>query len=236
MELVKVFLTALGSAVVLFFLTKIMGNREMSQLSMFDFVTAITIGSIAAEMATELEKFEKPLVAMTVYALLSILISYINCKSIKARRFLSGKALILFEDGEIYEKNLQKARLDVNEFLTQCRIQGYFNIDNLEIAILEQNGKISFLPKSIRRPVTAEDLNLNPPPTEDKPIINVIIDGEIMYENLKITGNSEKWLKQQLLNQGITDLSKIFLATCNSKNNMRVYLKNNKKITHDIFQ
>jgi len=88
MELLNVFFASLGSAVVLFILTKIMGKREMSQLSMFDFVTAITIGSIAAEMATALENdFMKPLIAMVVYALLSILISYLNLNQLKLEDF-----------------------------------------------------------------------------------------------------------------------------------------------------
>lgn len=234
MRLLYILFTSLGSVSVLFILTKIMGNREMSQLSMFDFITAITIGSIAAEMATALEDFMEPLIAMVVYALLSISISYITCKSIKLRRFLTGKSLILLEDGKLYEKNLLKARLDVNEFLTQCRNQGYFNIDDLQTAILEANGKISFLPKSSQRPVTPNDLNLSP--SEDNPSVNVIIDGKILAENLKYTGNDEKWLNKQLYDQGVSNLSDVFLATCNSKNNLSIYVKINKKITHDIFQ
>ena len=234
MELVYIFFTSLGSAVVLFILTKIMGNREMSQLSIFDFVTAITIGSIAAEMATNIEEFMKPLIAMIVYALLSILISFSTCKSIKLRRFLTGKSLILLENGKLYEKNFKKARLDVNDFLTQCRNQGYFNIDNLQAAILEPNGKISFLPLSSQRPVTPKDLNLIPP--EEKPLINVVIDGKILDDNLKLTGNNEKWLNNQLHEQGINKLTDVFLATCNDKNNLSVYVKINKKITRDIFQ
>lgn len=234
MDIIYIIFTSLGSAITLFILTKIMGNREMSQLSMFDFITAITIGSIAAEMATALENFEKPLTAMIIYALLTVLISFVTNKSIKLRRFLTGKSIILLENGKIYEKNLLKARLDVNEFLVQCRNQGYFNIDNLQVAILEPNGQISLLPKSLHRPVTPNDLNLKP--ADDAPIINLIIDGEILYENLKLTGNDEKWLQNQLKNQKVDNLSDVFLATCSNKNNLSIYLKTNKKITHDIFQ
>lgn len=235
MELLNVFFASLGSAVVLFILTKIMGKREMSQLSMFDFVTAITIGSIAAEMATALENdFMKPLIAMVVYALLSILISYLNLKSIKIRRFLYGKSLIILEDGKLNDKNLKKARLDVSEFLTQCRNSGYFNIDNLQTAILEPNGKISFMPISKERPVTPNDLKLNI--SEEKPSINVIIDGQILADNLEYSGNDEKWLYKQLNEQGITKLSDVFLATCNNKNNLSIYVKLSKPMTRDIFQ
>ncbi len=99
MDIIYIIFTSLGSAITLFILTKIMGNREMSQLSIFDFITAITIGSIAAEMATALENFTKPLVAMIVYALLTVLISFVTNKSIKLRRFLTGKSIILLENG-----------------------------------------------------------------------------------------------------------------------------------------
>lgn len=235
MELLNVFFASLGSAIALFILTKIMGKREMSQLSMFDFIIGITIGSIAAEMATALENdFMKPLVAMSVYALLSIIISFLNIKSITLRRFLYGESLILLENGQINDKNLKKSRLDISEFLTQCRNSGYFNIDNIHTAILEPNGKISFLPKSIQRPVNPNDLKLTP--SEEKPMINVIIDGKILADNLEFLGNDEKWLNKQLHNQGITELSDVFLATCNNKNNLSVYVKLKKPMTRDIFQ
>lgn len=235
MELLNVFFASIGSVVALFILTKIMGKREMSQLSMFDFIIGITIGSIAAEMATALEDdFMKPLTAMTVYAMFSVLISYINLKSITLRRFLYGKSLILLDNGEINDKNLKKARLDVSEFLTQCRNSGYFNIDNLQTVILEPNGKISFLPKSTDRPVTPNDLKLKP--SEEKPAINVIIDGKILADNLEYSGNNEKWLYKKLKEQGIIKLTDVFLATCSSKNELSIYVKLKKPMTRDIFQ
>lgn len=234
MELLYIVFTTIGSVITLFFLTKIMGNRQMSQLSMFDYIIGITIGSIAAEMATNLEEFEKPLIALVIYALFASLISIINYKSIKLRRIITGKSLILFEDGKIYESNLKKSRLDINEFLTQCRNSGYFNIANLQSAILEANGKISFLPLSTQRPATPKDLKLSP--SEDKPVINVIIDGKIMEGNLKFSGNTKKWLNKQLQIQGVNNISNVFLATCDNENKLNVYLKIEKKMTRDIFQ
>lgn len=235
MELLHVFFTALGSVIALFILTKIMGNKQMSQLSMFDYIIGITMGSIAAEMATALEDdFMKPLLAMVVYAMLAVLISLFNYKSIKLRRILTGKSLILLENGKLYEGNLKKARIDLNEFLTQCRNNGYFNIDNLQTAILEANGKISFLPVSSQRPVTPFDLKLTPSP--EKPGVNVIIDGKILDENLKFSGNDKEWLEQQLLDQGISKISDVFLATCNSGNQLSVYIKLKKPMTRDTFE
>lgn len=127
MDLLKIVALSLGSVIFLFILTKLMGNKEMSQLSMFDYIIGITIGSIAAEMATALESdFMQPLVAMAVYAVVSIAISVLSYKSLKFRRISSGDSLILLDNGEIYRDNLKKAKLDLNEFLMQCRINRIF--------------------------------------------------------------------------------------------------------------
>lgn len=224
--------TSTGSVLMLFILTKLMGNKQMSQLSMFDYIIGITIGSIAAEMATNLEEFQEPLTAMIIYAALSILISYANYKSIVLRRFLTGKSLVLFENGKLYEGNLKKARLDINEFLMLCRTQGYFNIANLQTAILEPNGKISFLPLSQYRPATPKDMNLTPP--VEKPAINVVIDGNIMQENLMFAGKNEEWLNKQLKFQNV-QLEDLFLATCDQDSQLVVYRKIQRQMKKDVF-
>ena len=234
MDLLFVACTSVGSLLMLFILTKIMGNKQMSQLSMFDYIVGITIGSISAEMATNLEEFEKPLLAMVIYALFSVLISYANYKSIVLRRFLTGKSLVLFEDGKLYEGNLKKARIDVNEFLMLCRNQGYFNIAQLQSAILEPNGKISFLPLSKERPATPKDMNLTPP--DEKPAINVVIDGHIMQENLMFAGKNEEWLNKQLKTQRVQSISEIFLATCDSEGTLIVYPKIKRQMKKDVFE
>lgn len=152
MDLLKIVFLSLGSIIVLFILTKLMGNREMSQLSMFDYVVSITIGSIAAEMSTSLENnFLEPVIAMVVYGIVATAISYFTCKSIKIRRIVSGRGKILYDNGKLYRKNLIKSKLDLNEFLMQCRINGYFNLTNIQTAILEPNGRISFLPVSRKK-------------------------------------------------------------------------------------
>ena len=122
MDLLKIVALSFGSVIFLFVLTKLMGNKEMSQLSMFDYIIGITIGSIAAEMSTALENdFMQPVIAMSVYAIVSIIISVLSYKSLKIRRIIYGNSLILFDNGELYRDNLKKAKLDLNEFLMQCR-------------------------------------------------------------------------------------------------------------------
>lgn len=233
-EVFYIIALSLGSIVAIFILTKLMGYRQMSQMSMFDYINGITIGSIAAEMATSLEEsFTQPLIAMIVYALAALLLSWLGSKSIKARRLIEGKPLVLLSNGELYRENLKRAKIDVTEFLVQCRVNGYFDVSKIETAILEGNGKISFLPKASDRPVTPSDMNLYP--EQDYMVANVILDGKIMEKNLKHTGNDEKWLRNQIKGQGASQVEDVLLATCDSSNQVTVFLKSNRKKEKDVF-
>lgn len=234
MDLLNVALASVGSIIVLFLLTKLIGNRQMSELNMFDYINGITIGSIAAEMATSLESdFLKPLLAMTIYAVITVLISLIANKSIKLRRILNGKSLMLFSDGKLYIKNFKKARLDINEFLTQLRVNGYFNLDDIQAVFLEENGKLSVLPKSVARPVIPRDLAIFP--QDEKPLVTVILDGKVLNGNLKHTGNDITWLTKQLKSQGISKIKDVTLATCDNNNNLSAFIKQENKPDRDIF-
>lgn len=235
MQFLNIFLSSVGSIIVLFLLTKLIGNKEMSQLSMFDYVNSITIGSIAAEMATSLEgDFFKPLLAMVIYGAAALLISICSMNSIKFRRLVGGKALVLLENDKIYMENLKQARIDVNEFLTQCRVNGYFDISDIQTAIWESNGKLSILPKAVARPVTPQDANLEV--AEKKPGICVILDGNIMERNLRHTGNDHVWLEKQLRAGGVGNVRDVFLATCGKNNALNIYLKLPDKPQGDMFQ
>ena len=233
METIYIIALSLGSLLTIFILTKLMGYRQMSQMSMFDYINGITIGSIAAEMATSQEDdFTRPLTAMIVYGVSTFLISVLSNKFVKVRRIIEGKPLILLNNGELYRKNLRKAKIDVSEFLEQCREQGYFDVSKLETAILEGNGRISFLPKAADRPLTPSDVNLAA--TQDFMVANVILDGRIMSENLKNTGNDEKWLISQIKGQGAKRVEDVLLATCDATNKVTVFMKENKKKDPDI--
>lgn len=232
-EILYVIILSLGSIVVMFILTKLMGCRQMSQLSMFDYINGITIGSIAAEMATSYkEDFVGPLVAMIVYGLVAVILSFIASKSMYLRRIINGKSTILLDNGIIYEKNLRKSRVDINEFLTQCRISGYFDIGQIKTAVLEENGKISFLPFSENRNLQPSDINIEV--EQESLCANVIIDGNIMKENLKSTGKDEKWLRDKLSNFGAATEKDVLLATYISGDKLNVYTKNNTQLESDI--
>lgn len=234
MEILKVTILSFSSAIFLFILTKLMGNKEMSQLSMFDYIIGITIGSIAAEMSTALENsFTEPLTAMAIYAIISIILSVGSNKSLKFRRILYGNTLVLYNNGELFKNNLKKAKMDINEFLTQCRTNGFFNLSDIETAILEVNGKISFLPKADKRPVNPGDLNINP--SIDKPVINVILDGCVLKENLNFLQLDEIWLQKEIVSQGYKNFNEILLASVDVDKNVSIYRNNNEGNKHDYF-
>ncbi len=233
-DLLQIVILSIASIVTLFILTKLMGYRQMSQMSMFDYINGITIGSIAAEMATALD--ENPLhgvVAMTVYALFAVLLSFLSMKSIKLRRFIVGRPVILLNNGSIYEKNLRKAKIDINEFLTQCRVAGYFDVSKLQSAVLEADGRISFLPLSTERPLTAADVKLSP--EQETMTANVVIDGHIMQKNLLHTGKDETWLHRQLKAQGADSVRDVLLASVDMQNKLTVFLKNSDERKKDLF-
>lgn len=232
-EILYIIALSIGSFLAILILTKLMGYREMSQLSMFDYINSITIGSIAAEMATSLEEnFMEPLVALIVYSLATIFFALLTSKSIKMRRCIEGRPLILMSNGELYRDNLKKAKIDIGEFLTQCRVNGYFDVSKLETVVLEGNGKMSFLLKVSDRPVTPSDMGLSP--EQDYLVANVILDGVILEKNLHHTGNDEKWLRNQIKGQGADRIEDILLATCDSNNQITVFMKNSRKQVDDI--
>ena len=226
MTILKIICLSIGSITLLFILTKIMGQREMSQLSIFDYFITITIGSIAAELSTSLEdNFVQPVIAMIVYALITLIVSILNTKFVKLRPFLSGKTLILYDDGTLFKENFKKAKIDLNEFLVQCRTNGFFNLSDIKTALLEENGKINFLPYSDKRPANPSDFNIKP--KEEEILTNLILDEKIMQENLQELGFNEAWLLKKLKKQGITKTNNIFLATYCSDGNLSVYLSGN---------
>lgn len=215
----------LTSIVVLFLLTKLMGRKQVGQLNMFDYIIGITIGSIAAEMTLNDEiNFFEGAFAISIYAVVAYLISILTSKSIIARRLITGSPLLVIERGKILYTSLKKAKLDVNDLLQEARNNGYFDLSQVEYAIMEPNGKISFLLKSKYNPATNDDLKIK---TNYKGLCaNLVIDGRIMEQNLKRIKKDEKWLRTRLENNGYSELDNVLLVICDSEEKLTIYEKN----------
>jgi uncharacterized membrane protein YcaP (DUF421 family) len=216
-------LVTLISVVELFVLTRLMGQRQIAQLSLYDYITGITIGSIAAELAISPPEdgVIAPIVAMAVYTGAEVLLAISTDKSLFMRNLISGHPLILYDKGKLFVKNLTRAKLDVNEFLSLAREQGYFNITDLEYALLEPTGKVSFLPLAAKRPLTPEDMSITP--EQERPVHQVILNGKILDKNLRQLGYDRKWLDSRLHEQNAPAADKIVLATCDVKGNITFY-------------
>ena len=210
MYIVKIVLTAILSVAALFGVTKLMGHKQVAQMDFFDYVCGITIGSIGAELATELESPEKPLIALAVYALASVALSLAVHKMPRMRKYVNGSPTILICGGKIYRRNMKKAKLDLSELMLLCRERGYFRLDDIEVAVFEPNGKLSVLPKSEKRSPTVEELNVKAPPAEIG--AELIMDGRIMGENLSRIGRDAGWLSKRIKALGYDSASRIFLA------------------------
>lgn len=221
MEFGKLVLTSLLSVVSLFIITKLMGHKQLSQLDFFDYITGITIGSVAAELATELEAPWKPLIAMVIYGAASILLNLITHNFPKSRKYINGTPTILMSDGKIYRKNLKKAKLDLSEFTLLCRENGYFNLNDIETAVFETNGRLTVLPKSTARPLQPTDVNVNP--EQEQLNTELIMDGRILHENLERRGLDINWLKKQLSEQGYKSEKEIFLGFCDKNNKLYLF-------------
>ena len=224
-ELFDVTIRAISSLVTLFLVTKMLGKKQVSQLSLFDYVIGISIGNFAAEMTINLESNEiNGIWAVVLFGLFAYIISILTMKSIWLRRFFMGTPTILIQNGKILESNLKKVKFDINDMLEEIRIAGYFDLSQVEYAIMEANGTLSILPKSECKPLTPKDMKIKV--DSEGLCSNVVIDGKIMINNLEHINKDEKWLNNQLKVKGYDDTSKILLATVDINERLVIYERN----------
>lgn len=224
MSFVLLCLTSLVSFGALFIVAKFVGHKQIAQLDFFDYITGITIGSIAAELATELEEPWKPFTAMIIYGAITLLLSITTSKFPRTRKYLNGTPTILMDQGKLYRENLKKAKLDLSEFMVLCRQQGYFDLTSIQTAVFEYNGKLTILPVSSQRPATPSDMNLAP--EQELLFTELIMDGRILEDNLKRMGLDLTWLDKQLKQRHIRSAKDVFLALCDR--NLKFVLYENK--------
>ena len=227
MDLLQVSFRAFLSLVTLFLVAKIIGKKQVSQLSLFDYVIGISIGNFAAEMTINIDSdIMFGTVAVLIYGVVAYLINVLTMKSIVLRRFFMGKPNMVIRDGVILEGGLKTVKFDINDLLEQCRSMGYFDVSEIAYALVESDGKLSILPKSENKPVTIKDMNIKV--KASSMCANVIIDGNIMELNLKEMGKSKDWLVKKLksLEKNSSD---ILLATLDSSDNLVTFMKNDLK-------
>ncbi len=214
---------------VIFYVTvliviRLLGKREVGQLSSFDLVVAIMIAELAA---IPMDKIEIPIyvgiLPLLTLALLEVLLAKLSLKSKVARSVINGVPSVLIENGKILEGELKKLRYNINDLLRQLREKDVFNISDVEFAILETSGKISVVLKPQSRPVIPKDLNLRP--GYEGLSHPLIIDGNVSTENLKKIKSDARWLNEELKKYNVNDFKEVLLATIDSEGNLYVSKK-----------
>ena len=212
------------SLIFLFLIIKLLGKKQVSQLNVFDYVIGISLGNLAAEMTINSDiSILNGFFAMTIYGSCSLFVSFITNKSIIARRLISGVPIVLIENGKISKKQLKKVKKDVNDLLQDAREDGIFDISKVETAVMEVSGKVTFLLKSEYEPITANDMKIDT--VKESLTANLIMDGNIMYNNLKAIGKNKKWL-MNIIKENNVKIVDIFLLIYNNEGKINIYEKN----------
>lgn len=199
----EVIVRTLVAVVVLFVLTRLLGKRQISQLSFFEYITGITIGSITAYISLDVNTdWYLGIIAVTVWFLVSLGIEFIQLKSKKARDLIDSSSTVLIKDGKILEENLKKERLTNEELMEQLRKKSIFKAAEVEFAVMEPDGQINAMLKNEYQPITPAHLGIKVAPQPEPQ--TVIIDGKLMDEPLATLGLNRKWLNTELEKLGVS--------------------------------
>ncbi len=209
-------------------LVRLTGKQQMSELTFFDYVVGITIGSIASTISVQLnQNTTATLAGMVIWGLLPILLAYLCLHSVWVRKVVEGEATVVIENGKIMEQNLARIRLSIDDLLSGLRAKNVFNVAEVEFALFETNGKLSIQLKSQKQPLTPADLNL--PTRYDGLPTTLIDDGKALPDALQSLGLSQAWLRHQLGKQQINDFATVALAQLDTAGNLYVDLKDDQR-------
>lgn len=192
-------------------LSKLIGIKIISQMNFFDFIMAVSVGSMIAKIIIDKDHVVfSGIIALIIFTLLTIATSYLNLKSYMARRIINAKTLILIENGRIIDKNMKRLRITINELMMKLREKDVFNLEDVQFAIMESNGQLSVLIKSNKKPITPYDMDLKV--KSSSLIDDIIIDGKIIDKNLEIVGVDKSWLQSELKRKNINNIEDVFYA------------------------
>jgi uncharacterized membrane protein YcaP (DUF421 family) len=230
-EILFAFLRTVFAYLLVMFLVKILERKVISHMTLFDFVVGITLGATTANLALGSKRTIAD--AITVLMTLSLaagITGYLHIKSLKIRKAVESEPLIVVANGKIVDKNLKKSRIALTELTMLLREKNVFNINDVEFALIEPDGRLSVLLKSQKQPVTPSDLNIA---TSYKGLTkDLILDGNIMRENLNDVKLDEEWLYSQLSLQNVRNVREVFYAGLDSMGNLYISVKNKTQEIH----
>jgi uncharacterized membrane protein YcaP (DUF421 family) len=196
---------------VLLIMTRLLGKKQLSQLTVFTYITGIVLGEIAGGIAVDKQiGIADGIISMVLWCALVIIIEYISLKSAKARVIMDGEPAIVIKKGQIDDQMLKKHRLNMDDLSMQLRLNKVFSIIDVEYAILEPNGALTVMLKSIKETVTKENMQIAPEPVAMPS--EIIVDGKIVQKNLSELGYPQNRLDDELLKQNIFDIKSVLYA------------------------
>jgi uncharacterized membrane protein YcaP (DUF421 family) len=223
---IDIFIRSFIFLALLFFITKILGKKQISELSFFEYVSGITIGSIAGEAITGLEKnIFHGILAVLIFGLVTLLADVLALKSKSFRDIVEGRGTVFIKDGKVLEENLKKEKYTIDELSALLRQKDIFRVADVEFAVLEPRGNLSTLLKKENRPLTPKDLNMKMP--NEKEPQTVIMDGSILDEALRSAGKSRGWLSTELEKLELT-LDNVFIGQVDSYGELTVDIYDDK--------
>ncbi|MGJ7922369.1 YetF domain-containing protein [Neobacillus sp. LXY-4] len=197
---------------VLLFLTRMLGKKQLSNITFFTYITGIALGNIAGDMVVHRDiKLIDGVTGLTLWSILTLMIEYVSLKSPKARVILDGEPSIIIKKGKILEKVMAANKLNMDDISMLLRAKNIFSVAEVDYAILEPNGQLSVLKKAEQEPVTKKDANIPITPRKYIPS-ELIVDGKIVQSNLKEHNLKEEWLMNQLNKLGVKNVKEVFYA------------------------
>lgn len=209
MEWIDVALRSILGVITLFVITKLLGKRQITELSLFEYIIGITVGNLAAHVSLDQGKWYLGLVALAVWGSVSFAIEFLTMKSKKLRDIVDGKGTVLIQEGKVLEDNLKKERLTIDEMMEQLRKKNVFHLSDVEFAVMETSGEVSILLKKEHQPLTPSHLGIKL--GSELPPQVVIMDGQVMDEALATLGLNRGWLMTELEKIGVT-LENVFVG------------------------
>ncbi len=209
---------------------RMMGKKQIGELEPFELVIALMISELATFPMQDIRiPILHAVVPIVTLLFLQVGTSFLELKSIIARRVLTGTPSILIKNGQIDIAELRYQRFNINDLLEELRLKGFFNLSDVEYAILETSGELSILSKTQHSTATKGDLNIKI--TQESLPIPLIMDGNIDYKNLKHLSKDEAWLNRLLKENNISSAKDVFIGMMDSKNEFFYQLKEGKDKT-----
>lgn len=214
--MIVVFIRTIILYTIVIIIMRLMGKRQIGQLQPFELVIAIMVSDLASipmqDIGIPLLYGIIPIITMLF---IQVLLSYIQLKSELFRKLLCGKPSLLIKNGEIQMKELRYQRLNLNDLMEELRIMRYFNLEDIQYAVLETSGQISIITKTPKDTITKEDIGMKP--VQETLPVTLVLDGKIEDQNLELLKKDRKWLYSLFKKNNIKSEKELIAAVLDSK-------------------